>query len=491
MIGGESEQIPDWIIFWGHFHPMLVHLPIGMFIMGCILYVFSKKEETQRQHQIVPILWSTGITGIISCTMGWGLSQTGEYEENTLFLHQWLGISVTISSLALAYMAKHWSKDSLMRRFFKPLFFLSFLLLLVTGHLGGNMTHGSDYLSTYLPQPWRSWIGIAPKEKRTNEVGAKIIKIKNLKEALVYQDLIQPTLEQKCWSCHNAEKQKGKLRMDSPENLLKGGANGPVFLAGNPLESEMIKRVLLEASHEDHMPPKGKISLTEDEIKLLQWWVKEGAHFNKKIAEIPQDNQIKNILSRYTDGNKNSEKYVSPVLLGDIPAASESDIEKLRKHQLVVITLSSEKPFLEINAINAPKIGDKELRDVEGVKNQVVSLKLGNTQLTDAFLDQISNYPRIIQLQLDHTRISDKGIEYLGTMPHLETINLVGTSASDVGMKALSKIKTLRKVYLWQTKVSEKGIKDLQKSLPKLMIDQGWEGKWPIDTLKFPIKKPE
>ncbi|MDF0692829.1 c-type cytochrome domain-containing protein [Aquirufa ecclesiirivi] len=491
MILLDAEVIPDWILFFGHFHPMLVHLPIGMLLMGMILYVFSKKVEAARQKSIAPVLWSTGIAALISCAMGWGLSLAGEYDQDTLFLHQWLGISLALSSLALAYMAQFWSQDSLMSRFFKPGLTIAFILVMWTGHLGGNLTHGSEYLTSYLPQPWRGWLGIAPREQTKGEKGVQPIRINNLQEALIYQDLIQPTLKQKCWSCHNAEKQKGKLRMDSPAYVMKGGANGVILIAGNPAESDLIKRILLDPSHEDHMPPKGKVNLTEDEIVLLQWWVKEGAHFNKKIADIPYDTRIKSILTKYTQGTNQQEVYISPVFKENIPAAAEADILKLRKHHLLVIAVSKEKSFLEVNAINAKHVGDKELQDLDGIKEQVVSLKMGGTKLTDEFLQQISKYPRIISLQINHTNISKQGLSYLSSLQHLETLNLVGTSIGDEGLAEIAKMPALRKIYLWQSKVTDQGIHLLQKKMPKLVIDQGWKGKWPLDTLQISTKKPE
>jgi hypothetical protein len=50
--------------------------------------------------------------------------------------------------------------------------------------------------------------------------------IKNINEALVYQDLVEPVLEQKCWQCHSRRKQKGQLRLDAVEYLWEAVKTG-------------------------------------------------------------------------------------------------------------------------------------------------------------------------------------------------------------------------------------------------------------------------
>jgi mono/diheme cytochrome c family protein len=67
---------------------------------------------------------------------------------------------------------------------------------------------------------------------------------------------VQPIFENKCLECHNPNKIKGKLLMDSAVALLKGGDTGPGLVAGKPDESEIIKRVVLPKDHDDIMPPK-------------------------------------------------------------------------------------------------------------------------------------------------------------------------------------------------------------------------------------------
>src|SRR5262245_42648598 len=51
---------------------------------------------------------------------------------------------------------------------------------------------------------------------------------------------IKPLLEHSCLKCHEPEKSKGKLRLDTRELALKGGENGPDILPGQSSKSPLI-----------------------------------------------------------------------------------------------------------------------------------------------------------------------------------------------------------------------------------------------------------
>ena len=90
------------------------------------------------------------------------------------------------------------------------------MLILVTGHLGGSLTHGPDYLT----EGWSASPDsiIIPQKK-----------LPNIQEANVYADVIQPMLQTRCYSCHGEKKQKSKLRLDAPQWILKGGKDGAII----------------------------------------------------------------------------------------------------------------------------------------------------------------------------------------------------------------------------------------------------------------------
>ena len=88
-----------------------------------------------------------------------------------------------------------------------------------------------------------------------------------------FEKVIRPLLSAKCWGCHNDKKQKGDLRLDSLEAMLKGGESGPALVPGKPEQSLIIRAL----RHDDQlkMPPKEK--LTAADIAALTAWVKSGA----------------------------------------------------------------------------------------------------------------------------------------------------------------------------------------------------------------------
>src|SRR6266581_1356532 len=89
---------------------------------------------------------------------------------------------------------------------------------------------------------------------------------------------VKPILEQHCFKCHGAEKQKGGLRLDQKPAALKGGDSGePAVVPGSAMKSHLIKLVTSD-DPEQVMPPKGE-RLKPAEVAVIQRWVEGGAHW--------------------------------------------------------------------------------------------------------------------------------------------------------------------------------------------------------------------
>jgi uncharacterized membrane protein len=277
----ESNFVLDQFI--GRFHPVLVHLPIGFLLLLALLELLALRPGAKHLAGAsrtiliasVPVTLGTALTG-------WLLAGAGDYNPSLLFQHRWAGIGVAACSVALLVVHQRHQV-----RLYRLLLVVLVALLAFAGHQGGSLTHGSDYLGKFAPGPLRGLLG-----------GAKPASAPQGNSA--FATAVFPILNRSCLSCHNAEKQKGGLRMDTIALLLKGGENGPVVTAGKSNESELLRRARLPLEDDDHMPPVGKPQPTHDELAVLAWWIDAGAPTDKSVAELNPPEEIQRILRTLT-----------------------------------------------------------------------------------------------------------------------------------------------------------------------------------------------
>lgn len=100
------------------------------------------------------------------------------------------------------------------------------------------------------------------------------------KAGVTYARDIKPIFDNSCIKCHGAEKQKGKLRLDRLEDVLKGGEDGKVIVVGKSVESVLVHNVARLGEEDYWMPPpdnKAKIPpLTAEQIGLIRAWIDQG-----------------------------------------------------------------------------------------------------------------------------------------------------------------------------------------------------------------------
>jgi len=441
--------------FLGHFHVALVHLPIGILLLACVFQWLERKPRFSSLRAATQIAFMVGmVCAILSVITGYLLSRSGDYDEGLVTAHQWMGISVAVVSVVMYYLYRQSLRIGLQL----SVSILLFVLIIITGHLGGSLTHGSDYLTKGFT-------------KSTDTVAVQK-PIPNAQEAIAYSDIIQPLLQTKCYSCHGKNKQKGKLRMDDTLRLMKGGKDGLVIKPGNADKSEMVRRTSLPREDDDHMPPKEKPQLTQDQIALIHWWIATGASFSKKVKDLDQPDNIKPILVAL---QKEQQKKIQ---IPDIPAtpvpkADETAIKKLRDMGVVVIPVAQNTNYLLADLVTARKFGDSDAHLLVPLKEQLVWLKMGHTLISDSSVQLISQFRNLMRLQLDYTNVTDRGLASLKSLANLRYLNLVGTRVTAQGIMQLKNLKNLQSIYLYQTDVKKSDWSNLKKTFPKTLIDSG------------------
>ncbi len=440
--------------FVGRFHPVLVHLPIGILLMGLLLQWLSTREHYKISPEVIKIVLLCGSsTAIVACITGYLLSLSGDYDGSLVSWHMWMGLVVALVSvlLCIKILKKQYGI------IYKATSFSLLMLVIITGHLGGSLTHGSDYLTSALISDANT---IAPKN------------IINVQEAEAYEDVVQPLLQAKCYSCHNMKKQKGGLRMDDPQLLMKGGKDGKVILAGKAAESELIKRLLLPREAEHHMPPKDKPQLNERQIALIHWWINQGADFDKKVKYLQQPEKIKPVLLAL-QSNHLEQKAPSTVPANEVEKADEKAIFTLKNTGVVITPVAKGSNYLMANFVTASKMSDEDIKLLLPIKKQLVWLKLGDTKITDKALPVLAECTNLTLLHLNNTNITDKGLPSLKSLTNLQLLNLVNTKVTALGIEELANLKKLQSIYVYKTNVKAGDWVKLSQVFPKVMIDTG------------------
>jgi len=430
----------------GRLHPLFVHLPIGILLLAILFeWLPFRKPYKSLRRSIRLILWLGFLSAVLSGITGYLLSQSGEYESEAVTRHQYAGIALIIFSFGYA-----WARgQKQLRPIFKLLSIVALGLLTITGHLGGTLTHGEGYLTS-----------------RVDSMNEFDLSKVNLQQAIYYDDLVKPILESKCYGCHGSSKQKGKLRLDEPQHILKGSESGAILVAGKVDESEMIDRLLLPLNDEDHMPPKEKKQLSEKEIAVLKIWIASGADFKKSVVESGRIAELENAL--------NSVKTIRAFDIPEkevVPADTKA-MNELQKLGVVILPVAQGSQYLSVNLINATSL-DSVMDLLQILKPQVVWLKAGNQPLTDLHLSKIAILTSLTRLGLEHTEITDQGLAALKALPLLHYLNLNYTKVSRTGVMSLTPLKELQTVYLYRTSIKSEEVAELNRAFPTTQLDFG------------------
>lgn len=272
------HKIFQWRPFLAPFHAVVLHFPIGFLTVVFILELYGFRNPSHELRRVTRLfLWLSLVAGIISATFGILRSETGGYESHALRLHRLFGLGVPVFTLATLVFQKPAFRSSAVRgwtRGYHLLLVGTLTLVVVAGHFGGNLTHGSKYLIENAPAFVRELVDNEPAGNPSG-TAADLDEAKRL-----YVEKIQPIFAAKCYACHGPEKQKSGYRLDQVELAFKGGKSGKIAIKPHdPIESHLVRLILPPPHHDDVMPPEGKQPLALEEIMAIIDWIRNGAAF--------------------------------------------------------------------------------------------------------------------------------------------------------------------------------------------------------------------
>lgn len=449
-----QSPVSDWVFFLGRFHPLIIHFPIVL--IGLLLLL-----EALNTFNIItlhpPLRWlMLGMAMVSSLTailLGYLLYRTGEYTGDVMQVHLWAGIGVTVGTLWLVFLLLQAQAHPSIR--YQQAYLLVLLatngVLIFASHQGGSLTHGTDYLTEYIPS-------------------LQAVPMKAKEDMQVYHDVIVPMLDAKCYSCHNEHKTKGDLLLTNLADMTTGGKSGePGLVPTDPEQSEVWKRVILPEDHDDHMPPEGKPSLTATEMEILRWWIETGTDPNLTYLDALADSSIALPITDYVAGLQAAHRkqwkdeqelaeLVSQVVYEEAPYLIEHDPENPD-----LVTLQMRFPPVTFQ--------DQDLIGIRPLYDQLSEVSLISSEISDDGLYHIGQMKQLQSLNLQKTDIDGSGLVYLIELPQLKTLDLSHTKVTDANLLFITRFPALRELYLYETSISKQVLEALQSHAPDLSIN--------------------
>jgi len=420
----DGTRHADWLQFVGRFHPLAVHIPIGLIVLVPVLEIAGLFRPVLREAASFVLGLAVAAclgTLVLGYLLAYGSGDTGV----TVTRHVWGGIALVIGLMLCLLARSSWSTGA--KKYSYPVLLTGVLFaLLWTAHQGGTLTHGSAYLTEYMPAPLKrlSLFNNAAAARDANSF---------------YGRQIHPIFDANCVACHGASKMQGGLRLDSYELLMKGGKDGRVVIPGNAQRSVLLERITLPADNKHFMPAEGRPPLKPDEVARIRAWIEQGASpASRTVAGVVIEEQ---------------PKEAPPEPVGDYSALMP-EIHQMAQSQGAKLLVVSAKPSdgLILNTVDAPaNFGDAQLARFQKFASYIVEANLARTSLTDASFETLSRFTHLRALHLEGTAVTGNGLAKLTSLTHLTYLNLSETKVDSAAIVPLTSMRNLRHVYLFDT----------------------------------------
>jgi mono/diheme cytochrome c family protein/uncharacterized membrane protein len=413
----------DWLQFIGRFHPLAVHIPIGLIVLLPVLEVAATRRPALREAASFVLALAVAAclgTLILGYLLAYGAGDTG----TTVTRHLWGAIILSIALISCALARPVWLAGHL-RPAYPTLLTCALLALLWTAHQGGSLTHGADYLTRYMPASLKR---LAPASMNTGASPASFYALQ-----------IHPIFDANCVACHGSGKTQGRLRLDSFNELLHGGKDGPVISAGHPEQSLLLTRITLPPTDKQFMPAEGHTPLAPNQIAMIRAWIAQGAS--------PTATQI----AGFSLPERPKDPPLQPV--GDY-AALLPEIRQMQQAQGAKLVPLSANPSdgLILNTVDSPAtFTDAQLAGFLKFAPYIVEANLARTAVTDASFDTLSHFTHLRALHLEGTVITGNGLAKLTPLTQLIYLNLSETRVTPQSLAPLKSMSNLHHLYLFNT----------------------------------------
>ena len=482
--------MPEFLIPFGPFHMVLLHLPIGALTAIWFLEFLLEKNDDKHKNQATGLLH---LLLLISCgltvVLGLSYEEFGQYGDE-IEQHEFWGL-IFAGCIVATYLC-YWIHRKLGKRSSKLFYMLALLAatitMVITAHQGGELVHGKGFLSKPFQEEKRQAVAPAPfadesSKENTDQarivtqptstsalnapmddvmngtdqfdpITAPIAVLKQIPQVLdpriALFETSQAIFERNCYKCHGATKQKGGYRLDEQHSINLGGKSKlPAIVPGNVEQSELMYRMLLPHDDDDAMPPEEKDPVSPQDIDLVRQWIEAGAYW-------PDEAELSAAASdTVKTGDADTDQLIEQISRTGVKAEYNA--------------WGDESIRIDLGVVGPGQL-NQAIQQLSGFRNKLTWLDCSELALSSDFFQQLEQCIKLQRLHLNGTDVTDKQLDALSQLADLNYLNLYNTQISDAGLESLHASSSLRKIFLSQTQVTANGITELKKSLPELEV---------------------
>ncbi|HEY1676781.1 MAG TPA: c-type cytochrome domain-containing protein [Candidatus Sulfotelmatobacter sp.] len=428
----DGAQRAAWLQFIGRFHTLALHLPIAFILLVPVFELAGRHPRFSYLRSTAPLVLALAVAGaVIAAILGWCLARSGGFSGPLVSQHMW-GATVFVWLAWLCWVARE--NAGRIRTAYPFALAAAVAAVTFTGYRGGQISFGEDHLTEFLPGLFASGNGAPDPDARDLNT--------------FYGARIQPIFSDHCLSCHSAAKRKGGLQLTGFAALMRGGKHGAVVKAGDVRASELLRRTSLPRSDDDFMP-KGKPSLSADQIKMIALWIEAGASGTAPLDSIKGASAIPAASNRVEINFPDAD----PAEVARNRSAISTAVARLRQQFPNLVDYDSRQSAdLVINAsLMGDKFGDNQLAAMAPIAAYVTSGDFSRTAITDKSAAVIGSMHRLRELRLMHTHAGDGMIQAMAALDQLESLSLFDTRVTPGALQNLAALPHLKHVYVGQT----------------------------------------
>ncbi|MBJ6369043.1 c-type cytochrome domain-containing protein [Snuella sedimenti] len=427
-------SLPNLVSWLGRWHPLVLHFPIVIVLVVALAALIGK--QIKKQWLVVAVL-SVLVTAITGFFLGTETSSKGQL----LFWHQWLGASMAFLTVVWYWLYTHDIQNVYLLKGIQ-----AGLILLVgfTGHYGGMVTHGEEFLAL-------------PKSNKLKKIPDN---------PLIYEHVVGQILENNCVACHNENKKKGDYLMTGMEQIIAGGKTGVAMISGKPEESEFIRRLRLPVEDKEHMPPEGKKPLSENEMQILERWIALGISDTLRLNHLGANETLATLVSNMMVP-EDKERW------NKLPKVDNVTLQNLTSNYVNVKRIENSSEALSVSVFLPPEYNSQLVLNLKPIAENIVELDLSGLPVGATEMDFVATCKNLELLEIDRTPVTDIEVEKLKALTKLRALKVYGSKITDAGLPIITELKSLKRLYIWDTKISEVALRKVAATKPELKIDTG------------------